>query len=213
VVRVVVLAEDPLVRAGLAALLAADASILALGASSPEDPISAAGDRAAIGREAWHGADVVLWDVGPHAVPDPTTLARLPPGIPVLVLVSHATDIRGLLGAGASGALRRETSPERLAAALAAVARGLVVLDADAASELSPAAGAGGAPPAESLTRREQEVLQLLSRGHTNKEIARLLGISDNTAKFHVNAILAKLGAESRTEAVVRAARLGLVVL
>ena len=65
----------------------------------------------------------------------------------------------------------------------------------------------------EELTPRETEVLQLLADGLTNKAIAQRLGISDHTVKFHVNAVLGKLGAQSRTEAVVRASRLGLLQL
>ena len=65
----------------------------------------------------------------------------------------------------------------------------------------------------EPLTPREMEVLQLLAQGLANKAIAERLGISDHTAKFHVNAILGKLDAESRTEAIVQAVRLGLVIL
>ena len=66
---------------------------------------------------------------------------------------------------------------------------------------------------AEALTPREQEVLQLLAEGLPNKTIADRLYISEHTVKFHVNAILSKLGAQSRTEAVVRATRLGILLL
>jgi DNA-binding NarL/FixJ family response regulator len=90
------------------------------------------------------------------------------------------------------------------------VASGLAVLDAAAAGELLRPAPAA---PSEGLTPRELEVLALLAEGLSNKAIAGRLGISDHTAKFHVNAILGKLGAENRSEAIVRAARLGLVVL
>ena len=63
------------------------------------------------------------------------------------------------------------------------------------------------------LTRRELEVLHLVAEGLPNKSIAVRLGISDHTVKFHVNAILSKLGAQSRTEAVTRATRMGLITL
>ncbi len=66
---------------------------------------------------------------------------------------------------------------------------------------------------AEPLSARELEVLRYLAEGLSNKEIARKMAISENTIKFHVNAILGKLGAQSRTEAVVRATRAGLVLL
>jgi len=65
----------------------------------------------------------------------------------------------------------------------------------------------------EDLTAREMEVLQLMAAGLANKAIAQQLAISEHTIKFHVNAILGKLGAHTRTEAVTRAARLGLIVL
>jgi two-component system, NarL family, nitrate/nitrite response regulator NarL len=68
-------------------------------------------------------------------------------------------------------------------------------------------------PTGERLTPREREVLGLLAEGRSNKAIATRLGISDHTAKFHVNAILGKLGAETRSEAIVLAARRGMVVL
>ncbi len=65
----------------------------------------------------------------------------------------------------------------------------------------------------EPLTPRELDVLELVGEGHSNKAIAGRLGISEHTVKFHVNAILGKLGAGSRTDAVVRATRLGLILL
>ena len=120
-----------------------------------------------------------------------------------------------LLEAVAFGLLLRDIEPEALLATVQAVARGLVVLDPELAAELLPEADEPGAvaPPAEALTPRELEVLQLLAEGLANKAIARRLDISDHTVKFHVNAIMGKLNAQSRTEAVVRATRLGLIIL
>jgi DNA-binding NarL/FixJ family response regulator len=74
-------------------------------------------------------------------------------------------------------------------------------------------AGPGDFAPVEELTSRELEVLRLMAEGLPNKTIALRLGISEHTVKFHVNAILGKLGVASRTEAVVRATRLGLILL
>jgi DNA-binding NarL/FixJ family response regulator len=65
----------------------------------------------------------------------------------------------------------------------------------------------------EPLSARERDVLRLMAEGLSNKLIARDLGISEHTVKYHVNAILGKLGAQSRTEAVVRATRIGLILL
>jgi len=93
-----------------------------------------------------------------------------------------------------------------------AAALGLVTLDEEVADAMRPRpAVAGGLH--ESLTPREREVLQLLSQGLANRRIAETLGIAERTVKFHVNAILGKLGAQSRTEAVAVAMRLGLVAL
>ena len=76
-----------------------------------------------------------------------------------------------------------------------------------------PQAQADPTPLVEQLTAREREVLQHLAEGLSNKAIALRLGISEHTIKFHVNAIMSKLGAQSRTEAVVRATQLGLIML
>jgi DNA-binding NarL/FixJ family response regulator len=81
---------------------------------------------------------------------------------------------------------------------------------------LSPAVRGGeslSAPPAEALTEREAQVLQLLAQGLANKQIAAALGISEHTVKFHISAVYAKLGASSRTEAVRLGVRQGLIVL
>ncbi|MBX3012384.1 MAG: response regulator transcription factor [Caldilineaceae bacterium] len=110
--------------------------------------------------------------------------------------------------------LLRASEQPVLAAALYAVAAGLTVLD----EALTTALLANNPPfpestPNEPLTPREQEVLDGLAQGLSNKLIARQLNISEHTVKFHVNAILGKLGAQSRTDAVVRATRAGLLLL
>jgi DNA-binding NarL/FixJ family response regulator len=104
--------------------------------------------------------------------------------------------------------LARDTGGEQLLAAVRAAASGLVTLDAALATQLltRAGAGAGGALPApdaaeSDLTHREREVLSLVAEGLANKAIARRLGISEHTVKFHVAAILAKLGVAGRQEA------------
>lgn len=120
------------------------------------------------------------------------------------------------LRAGIRGALPSDISPDQLVAALQAAASGLFVLHPSHANEALPAGSAPARAPdqlAESLTRRELEVLQMLAAGLSNKEIASRLNISDHTAKFHVASILGKLGASTRTEAVSLGIRRGLVLL
>ncbi|MEI2609756.1 MAG: response regulator transcription factor [Candidatus Promineifilaceae bacterium] len=94
-----------------------------------------------------------------------------------------------------------------------AAAAHLILIDPTLASPLLPHPGNDDTLLIENLTSREQQVLQLLAEGLPNKNIARQLAISEHTVKFHVNAIMTKLGAQSRTEAVVRATRAGLIML
>lgn len=157
--------------------------------------------------------DVVLYDDGPAPV---ERLVRRHAAAAEydarwLALVASGARARQALGAGFTGALGRDATPEALAAAVAAVHQGLLVVDPRFASDVLPAAPATSAPP--TLTPREHEVLELLAEGISNKEIAAQLGVSPHTAKFHVTALLDKLGAETRTEAVVLAARAGLLDL
>lgn len=199
--RVLVLSDDPLVAAGLGTLVedGGDAAVVALAADADVALIDAGRAR---GDDAARGLDAI---------------AELP--VPAVALVGDEEDAGAALAAGARGAVLRTVDPASLWAALIAARAGLTVLDGSfappgAASDAAvrpgtPRSGARGAD----LTAREREVLVLLSRGLSNKQIAQRLDISDHTAKFHVNGILGKLGAATRTEAVVLAARQGLISL
>jgi len=206
--RVLIVAEDTLARAGLAALLAEQPGCLVVGQVAEDADLQAALDV--------YRPDVLLWDLG---WPDSssTGLERLAElgdaDPPVVALVSDATHAPQTQVAGARGLLTRDSSAEHLVAALTAVAQGLVVLDPSLAAPMLAAREPSSPSPVEELTPRELEVLALLAEGLPNKAIARLLDISEHTVKFHVNAVLGKLGAQSRTEAVVRATRLGLILL
>jgi DNA-binding NarL/FixJ family response regulator len=117
---------------------------------------------------------------------------------------------------GAWAVLPRELSAPQLRAALGAVVAGLIVAHPSAVRSLAPSPAletAAPSPPAEPLTKRELQVLEMLAAGLLNKEIAARLGISEHTAKFHVASILGKLGAATRTEAVTIALRHGLLLL
>jgi len=128
-----------------------------------------------------------------------------------LALVSAPQEARQALRAGAHGALSRAAPAHAIAPAALAVAAGHWVLDESFAAVLLNVGEPPGAPTL--LSPREQQVLSLLSEGLSNRDVATRLGISHHTAKFHVNAILDKLGATTRTEAVVLAARSGLLTL
>lgn len=116
--------------------------------------------------------------------------------------------------AGVRGVLSTDADGEQLALAIEAAAGGLFVLHPnEVRAERSSPVRAVTLEPAESLTARERQVLQMLAAGLGNKEIAARLKISEHTAKFHVASILGKLSASSRTEAVAIGLRRGLILL
>lgn len=211
--RILIIADDPLVRAGLTTLLADQPNLTIAGRIGAETDLLAQLD-------VYH-PDVILFDLGwdpslsaPATRPALENLAELrEAGLPVVALLPDETYTSEAWAAGARGLLLRHTDAQKLQAALLAVAQGLVALDPNLTTAALPSQEVDTPPLAEALTPREVEVLQLLAEGLPNKVIARRLDISDHTVKFHVNAILSKLGAQSRTDAVVRATRLGLILL
>jgi len=200
--RVLVVSDDPLARTGLALLLRDSEGLTLAGQVGVDDD--------------WPEPppDATLWDLGLGLRSGLERLRGLGPSAPPAVaIVADEVDAREALAAGARAALPRDAEGESLAAALRAAVQGLVVLDESFVSALLRDAPPPAPDLVESLTPREIEVLQLLSQGLPNKGIAQRLGISDHTVKFHVNAILGKLGVQSRGEAIVQAVRLGLVTL
>jgi DNA-binding CsgD family transcriptional regulator len=125
-----------------------------------------------------------------------------------VVLLGGDLSVQDGLRSGARVALPRDAPPAQIVAAIYAAAAGLIAAPAEDAGFLLPAHAEEDAEP---LTPRELDVLEMLAEGLSNKMIAYRLSISEHTAKFHVNSILAKLRAGTRTEAVMRGVRLGLV--
>ncbi len=207
--RVLVVADDPLARAGLATLLAEQPGVIVAGRVSGLDDLSAA--------IAVYRPDVLLWDLGWNPASTVERLGRLDTDAPVVALLADETSAGQVWAAGVRGLLRRVAEADQLVAALAAVAHGLVAVDPVFSELLIEVPGTSESarhlPLVEPLTPRELEVLRLLAEGLPNKTIAGRLNISEHTVKFHVNAILGKLGVASRTEAVVRATRMGLILL
>jgi two-component system, NarL family, nitrate/nitrite response regulator NarL len=205
-VRVLIVADDEAFRAGLAAALSGQAGVSAV------DQARLDGDLASTA--APHRPDVILWDLGDTDRRLSSDLpAMLDLEVPVIVLGDDEVLIAEAVAAGAKGALPHHVDSAPLVAAVLAAAEGLVVIDPVFPPSILPSHGDVSPSPTEELTPREIEVLQLVAEGLPNKQIALRLGISEHTVKFHVDAILGKLGAHSRTEAVTRAARLGLLVL
>lgn len=203
--RLVVLANDPLARAGIAALLSSlpGCTVVAQGSTDLLFD-STAGDADIL-------VDLFVWDMGwgSNEAYD-GDLSDI--GTPLLALVADEETAAHAWRLGARGILSREMNEERLAAAIAAVVSGLIVFAPSLSAALSRDESDTNEVTSD-LTPRELEVLTALAEGLTNKAIAQHLAISDHTVKFHVNSILNKLDAQSRTDAVVRAARLGLIAL
>ena len=202
--RVLIVAEDPLARTGLATMLGREPDCDVVGQIAPDDDLASAVERGQ--------PDVVLWDAGadPRLPLDLVEMVEEAP--PILVLLPEDASAAAAYAGGARGLLPRDADAASLVAALRARGRGLLVFDPGLAPGL-PSRDRTALAPVEDLTAREMEVLQLMAAGLANKAIAQQLAISEHTIKFHVNAILGKLDAHTRTEAVTRAARLGLIVL
>jgi DNA-binding NarL/FixJ family response regulator len=138
----------------------------------------------------------------------------------VIVLVEEADRewVWGLLSQGASAVLAASAPVEELVAAINAATHGLVVLSSGltgviGATGADEVAGSAAGLTPEPLTPRERAVLEMLAAGLANKELARQLAVSEHTVKYHLSSIFGKLGATSRTEAVMKALRHGLIVL
>jgi two-component system, NarL family, nitrate/nitrite response regulator NarL len=190
-VRVLIADDHRLMREGTAALLAADPRIEVVGLAS--------GGREAVELAVRLEPDVVLLDV---AMPDvggveacAAILARAPQTRVLMLTVSEdALDVRAALRVGAAGYLLKDMPPGEL---VEAVLSGETVL----AERLT------GAPPADDLSLREREVLELLGKGLRNREIAERLVVSEATVKTHVRHVLEKLRLRNRAEAAAFAAR------
>jgi len=133
----------------------------------------------------------------------------------ILILTSFDEDeeLFGVLSAGACGYLLKDTRPERIVHAIRAVADGQAVFDSAVASRIINGRPQGNDDLEEPLSDREMEVLQLMAKGMSNKEIGRSLWIGETTVKTHVSHILRKLGQADRTQAVLAAVKVGLVRL
>jgi DNA-binding NarL/FixJ family response regulator len=209
-IRVLIVSDNLLARAGLAALLMDRPECLIVGQTN-------SGDSLRLDLELVQ-PDLALIDVGWNPAHNQRTLEILRRGgLPALALVSEDHDasvlLRGLNALSSYGLLLNQTEPDLLVQALQMICAGLIVLDPAFSSLFALPLIATPDQHQEDLTTREIEVLHLLAQGMTNKAIAHHLGITDHTVKFHVNAIMNKLDAQSRTDAVVRATRAGLLLL
>lgn len=208
--RLLIVAPDPLARAGLATLLSGQPETIVIGQTNSSASLPDELDT--------YRPDLIVWDMGWEPEEHLGLLADVigeedEGGPAVIALLPDEEQAGGVWAAGVKGLLLRETSAEQLLAAVTAVSQGLTVLIPNLFTRLLSTPTTPDLDPAEALTSREQEVLQLVAEGLTNKAIAQQLSISEHTVKFHINTIMGKLNAPSRTAAVVRATRLGLILL
>lgn len=199
VVRIVLVDDHPVVRAGLRALVDGQDDLAVVG--------EAADMAEALRVVAVEQPDVVLMDLslgdGPGGAEVTARLSALdrPPRVLVLTTYDTEADIIRALDAGASGYLLKGAPPEQLWSAIRATARGETVLASSVAATLVRRAAA----PGPVVTEREVEVLELLARGIGNKEMARELFVSEATVKSHLSHIYSKLGVDTRAGAVAAA--------
>ncbi len=209
----VVLADDhAVVRKGIRNFLEEDSDIQVVA--------EAADGAEAVALAAQHRPDVVVLDIQMPRMNGIEATRRIKaelPQVKVLILSAYDDDpyIFALLQAGASGYVLKTAESSELVRAVKAVARGESALDPAVARKVVDrlAGGKGqaatGEAAVEPLTEREVEVLRLAARGDTNRAIGRILGISDRTVQGHLANIFAKLRVNTRTEAALKAVRLG----
>ena len=220
--RIAVLGGAPAVRAGLRVLLADagfDVVLVDEAAAEPEAEAAAAAAAAldrALGRA---DVDVAVAELGGAAAIEAVAAFAARTAAPLVLLGGRGAALARVLAHLPHARRPRDAPADELAAAVRAVAAGLIVAHPATALGLAARPGVGGAHDDEiwgddpGLTPRELEVLRELARGLPNKAVARELGISEHTVKYHPGAIFAKHGARSRTEAVTLAARRGLLAL
>jgi DNA-binding NarL/FixJ family response regulator len=207
-IRVLIWAKSAIARAGLEAIVQADARFVVV--RSHRDALIPAGA---------NSPDVLLLDMADAVTARPLVEPGEFDSTAQVILVERPTrgELLRLLQDGPKTILLRDSPANEITAALQAASEGLVALSPDLLETLWPVGSEIAAfdelPPGEPLTARESEVLALLADGAANKEIAARLRISEHTVKFHVSAILNKLGAATRTEAVTRGYKEGLIII
>ena len=204
--RVLVIASSLAARVGLETILREDPRIAIVGEGSR------AGDTTQLVRQ-FH-PEVLVMESGDASAALKLQGAMQGMGAPAVVLMTSTlgrSELRRVLQSGVRAVLSRDASAAELASAIESVSNGLAVISTEDLETLLPVGEelAIGEP----LTTRETEILSMLAEGAGNREIATRLKISEHTVKFHVSSILAKLGAATRTEAVSRGYREGLIVI
>ena len=202
-IRVLIADDHPVVRQGLRVLLEVQEDMDVVG--------EAADGTEAAAMAAELGPDVMVLDLkmpgmkGPEVIAD-LAARRIPARILVLTSVTDPAAAEAAVRAGAAGFLYKDVDPDALVRAIRSVHDGNMLLSAEAAGTLMRRGAERGAPGGlAALTGREREVLGLITRGRSNREIARALNVAEKTVKTHVSSVLAKLGVQDRTQAALYA--------
>lgn len=201
-IRILIVDDHPVVRAGLASMLATQPGIeVTDSVSSGEEAVDVL-DRQSL--------DIVLLDLrmpGMNGIDTLLAIRRKAIPVHVIVLTSYETDedIYRAVNAGAEGYLLKNISQREMLQAIRTVSGGNRYIPRRIASRLAERM------TRSNLTARELEVLKLLTKGLTNKQIASALGISDNTVRNHINSIIEKLDVSDRTEASTTAIQRGII--
>ncbi len=199
-VRVVLADDHALVLQGLSALLAVEPDLRVVATATDGERLLDAIRR--------FSPDVVVLDLQMPYMDGPTCLQRiraehLPVRVLVLSAFGDAHSMRAAIEGGADGFALKTEPPEMTLTAIRQVAAGRMVFPQAARRWLAQATTPESANP-NALTEREQAVLALVAEGQSNAQIAAALNLSENTVKFHLRSIFAKLGVTNRTEAAAR---------
>ena len=203
-IRLMIVDDHPVVRAGLSSMLSTQPGIEVAGSASSGAEALSSVEKIA--------PDLVLMDLRMPGMSGLEVIRAMnllpsPPRIIVLTSFDMDEDIYQCVSAGAQGYVLKDAPQERLIEAIHIVHANKRYFPADIAGRLTERMARA------ELTPREHQVLQLVAKGLTNKEIGQAFGISDNTARNHVNSIIDKLDVSDRTEAATMAIRQGLVSL
>jgi two-component system, NarL family, response regulator LiaR len=208
-IRLIIVDDHTIVRQGLRAVMRVLPGMEVVGEAS--------NGREALAVIAETRPDLVLLDLVMPELDGVATISaikRAAPDLPVIALTTFAEAdlVMRAVQAGADGYLLKDVDIHDLAHAIRTVRGGQPYLHPEATRHLLQAAARPTRTP-DCLTRREQEVLGLVARGQTNREIARALAVAEKTISVHVSNILGKLGVSSRTQAALSAVHMGLVPL
>jgi DNA-binding NarL/FixJ family response regulator len=203
-IRILIVDDHPIMRIGVAALISSSKEMITVAQAGTGEE--------AIQQHELHKPDITLMDLRLPGISGVETIRRIRSRNPqarfiVLTTYEGDEDIHQAMEAGASGYLVKGLPQEMLVNAVKRVHAGGRYLPPNMSQALADRT------PDSSLSTRERQVLELVSKGKSNKEIAVALGITEATVKCHVSVILARLNASDRTQAVVTALQRGLIHL